>query len=74
MNCFGLEYLWQQSEFQLSLDEELDKMEGAEMNEELGDKRMIYRLALSISEDTSTFTSPADSEDKEEEEEQEEVE
>ena len=39
------------------------------MDEDLGDKRMIYQSALSISEDTSTFTPPVDSDDEHDEEE-----
>ena len=75
---FGLEYLQQQSEFQLctldedTLDEETDNLEDMEVDEGLGDEGMIYQSALSISEDMSTFTPPVDS-DEEEEEEQEEV-
>lgn len=67
---FGLEYLRQQSEFQLSsLDEELDNVEYVEVDEGLGDERMIYQSALSTSEDMSTFTPPVDSDDEDDEEE-----
>ena len=48
-------------------------MEDVEVDEGLGDERMIYQSALSISEDMSTFTPPVDSDDEDEEEELEEV-
>ena len=40
---FGLEYLQEQLQFQLSsLDEQLDNLEDVEVDEGLGDERMIY--------------------------------
>ena len=39
-----------------------------EADEGLGDERMIYQSALSISEDISTFTPPVESDDEQEEE------
>ena len=71
---FGLEYLREQLEFQLSsLDGQLDDMEDMEVDEGLGDERMIYQSALSISEDISTFTPPVDSDDEHDENDEEEV-